>query len=156
MKPAPNVVAGILLMLSVGSCADGRENGDNQIEPEVWSVVTFTIPGEEPILLPEEGLIGLDLVRITTLGGRQILLSHARVLGESIHGEVPGDSIRLPEVVVPFDSVAMIESRASVVPDRLGWWLKFGMYFTLGFGFLLILIAKRREWMEKHPQDAGK
>ena len=84
MRPAPNVVTGILLMQVTGGCSDRRGVRDNQIEPEVWSVVTFTVPGEEPILLPEEGLIGLDLVRITTLGGRQILLSHARVSGESI------------------------------------------------------------------------
>ena len=147
-------------MLVTGGCVDSRDFRDNQIDPEVWSVVVFTIPGEEPILLPEGGLIGLDLVRITTLGDRQILLSHARVLGESIHGEVPGDSIRLPEVVVPFDSVAMIESQASVAPHRPVWWLTFRRWVFIGVSLVLVFslffqIAKYLKWIEAHPQDGG-
>ena len=135
MRPTRHAIVGTLLLLYIGGCGRWEDFAtapvaeEDALENAGFDFVRITTR-TGPILLPDEGVIGPSLVRITTPGERQILISSPRVRENSIYGLLPVDSINRPEVVVPFDSVAMLESWEND-PYRRLLWMSFGTFLGI-------------------------
>ena len=115
MVRATRAIGGILLLLLIGGCR--------------WENLVSDDLSLEALQNAE-----FSYLRITTPGESEILLSSVRVGEDSIYGLLPSNSVNRPEVVIPFDSVAIIERRVSFDPTL---WLLVG-------GFILAGMAEAR------------